>query len=582
MNKNKILCQVVYIIRTFSLKEKVIFFTLAVIFIASSILLFWKINSFYLVEIPASGGTLTEGIIGTPRFINPILAMSDPDRDMTALIYSGLMRPDNKGGLIPDLAEKFEISRDGLSYAFTLKQNLVWQNGNPITSDDIIFTIQQAKDPNIKSPKRASWEGVEMEKIDDLTMVFELKKPYTPFMENTTIGILPKHIWQNALPEQMSFSEFNINPIGSGPYKVKKINRNSSGIITSYELSPNKNFNLKKPCIQNLVLRFYPSEKELLSAYQKGEVNSISAIAPQVVEKIKRNNSNLKTFSLPRVFGIFFNQNNAKIFSYKEVRLALNLATDKKKIIDEVLQGFGTKLDYPIPPGIFGALSEPASDVIGEAKNILEKNGWVFKDDVWQKPARNATQSVAGGKDKKETLLLEFSLSTSDAPDLKQTAELLKSMWTEMGAKVNLRIFEIGDLNQNVIRPRKYDALLFGEIVGRDPDPFVFWHSSQRNDPGLNIALYANIKVDKLLEEARTISDKAKRREKYEEFQEEVIKDMPAIFLFSPKFIYLMPNNLKGAEEMESITVSSERFSQIYKWYIKTDKVWKIFAKEGK
>lgn len=571
---NKFLCQVVYIIRNFSLKEKILFFALTIVFLVSSILALWKINSSYLVNIPADGGTLTEGIIGTPRFINPILAISDADRDMTTLIYSGLMRPDNRGGLIPDLAEKFEISEDGLSYTFTLKPDLVWQDGEHITSDDIVFTIQQAKDPSIKSPKRASWEGVSVERIDDKNIRFVLSKPYTPFLENTTIGILPKHIWKDAMSEQMSFSEFNINPIGSGPYKVKKINRNSSGIVNSYELIPNKKFALDKPHIKTLILHFYPSEKELLSSYQRGDVDSISAITPQTAEKIKRSSSNLKTPSLPRVFAVFFNQNNAKIFSYKEVRSALNLATDKKKIIDEVLQGFGTQLEYPIPAGTFGALSideeKTSMPNIAEAKALLEKNGWAFKDNVWQK------------KEKKEVLRLEFSLATSDAPDLKQTAELLKAMWEEIGVKVNVKIFEIGDLNQNIIRPRKYDSLLFGEIVGRDPDPFVFWHSSQRNDPGLNIALYANIKVDNLLEQARISTNEDVRRKEYEEFQKELIKDIPAVFLFSPKFIYLMPNNLRGTEQIESITVPSERFSQIYKWYVKTDKVWKIFAKEGK
>ena len=115
--------------------------------------------------------------------------------------------------------------------------------------------------------------------------------------------------------------------------------------------------------------------------------------------------------------------------------------------------------------------------------------------------------------------------------------------------------------------------------MGRDPDPFAFWHSSQRNDPGLNVALYTNIKADKLLEEARSIQDETKRADKYKEFQEEVSRDIPAIFLFSPKFLYVIPKNLKGTDEMKSVTVPSERFSTIHQWYKKTDKVWKIFAK---
>lgn len=578
MDKIPSLREFVYIIRNFSLKEKIAFFALAVIFLTTSLWACWKINNLFLVETPAEGGTLAEGIIGTPRFINPVLAISDADRDMTNLIYSGLMRPNNKGGLMPDLAEKYEISDDGLIYTFTLKEHLLWQDGEPITSDDVIFTIQETKDPAIKSPRRAGWEGVAIEKIDERTVRFTLKKAYTPFLENTIIGILPRHIWQEARAEQMSFSEFNINPVGSGPYKIKTANKNSSGIVTSYELVPNKNFALGKPYLAKLITRFYPSEKELLSAYQKGNIDSVSAITPESAEKIKKNDSIVKNLFLPRVFGVFFNQNNSKIFTYSEVRYALDFATDKKRIIDEVLQGFGAKIDYPIPPGVFGALpSKNENYSIEKARQLLKAKGWKFNEEekVWEKKENSSGKSKNG-----ETLKLEFSLSTSDAPDLKKTAELLKAMWEEMGARVNIKIYEIGDLNQNIIRPRKYDALLFGEIIGRDPDPFAFWHSSQRNDPGLNIALYANIKMDKLLEETRTIPDESERGEKYKEFQKEVAKDAPAVFLYSPKFIYLMPSEIKGTEKMESVTVPSERFSQIHKWYIKTDKVWKIFAKQ--
>lgn len=530
------------------------------------------------METPVPGDSISEGIIGTPRFINPILAISDADRDMTALVYSGLLRPDNQGGLMPDLAEKYEISNDGLVYTFTLKDNLIWQDGEKITSDDIIFTIQQTKDPNVKSPKRANWEGVEVEKISDRVVAFYLKKPYTPFLENACIGILPKHIWKEAVSGQMSFSEFNIAPIGSGPYKIDSVEKNSSGIVTSYKLVSNHDFSLGKPYIKSLTIKLYPSEKELLTAYQKGDIDSINAINPETALKVKKPGSIIITSSLPRVFGLFFNQNNSKILAKSEVRRALNLATDKKQIIEETLQGFGTKLDYPIPPGTFGALSTEDSNEfsIEKAQEILISNGWKFKEEerVW------AISEKSSGN-KTETLKLEISISTSDSPDFKKIADILKSNWEKMGAKVNVKIYEIGDLNQNVIRPRKYEALLFGEILGRDPDPFAFWHSSQRNDPGLNISMFTNIKTDKLLEQARAAFNDNQRKAKYEEFQKEVAKDNPAVFLYSPKFIYIMPSKIKGADIIKSVSVPSERFSQIHKWYIKTDKIWKIFAKEA-
>lgn len=563
--------EIFHIVKNVGRKEKIVFFVFFITFLISAVILLYQINNKISVAVPDAGGSITEGILGTPRFINPLLAISDADRDMAALIYSGLMRPDTKGGLMLDLAEKYEVSENGLEYTFVLKPDLVWHDEEPVTADDIIFTIQQAKDPALKSPKRASWEGISVEKIDSRTIKFILEKPYTPFLENTTLGILPEHLWKDASSELMTFSELNINPVGSGPFKIDSVDKYSSGIIKAYYLVSNKKFALGRPYIKKLTLQFFPSEEKLAAAYQKGGIDNISAVSPQTLETIKRNGSKLEVFYLPRVFGIFFNQNNSEIFTQNEVRQALNLAVDKKKIINEVLKGFGAEIDSPIPPGIFGA-KEYGGDIFSseKARGLLSKNGWKL----------NKETGILEKTIKKNTLKLEFSLATSNVPELKQTTELIKSMWENIGARVEIKIFEIGDLNQNVIRPRKYDSILFGEIVGRDPDPFVFWHSSQRNDPGLNIALYANINADKLLEKARTISEENERKEIYLQFQEEIEKDTPAVFLYSPYFIYLVPESLKGVRELESITTSSERFSQIHKWYIKTDKVWKIFAKD--
>lgn len=566
--------EILHIIKTISHKEKTVFLFLLVVFVSSASVFLWQANSKISVEVAEKGGSLKEGVLGTPRFINPILAISDADRDMTALIYSGLMRPDNQGGLELDMAENYDISEDGLEYIFHLKPGLEWHDGRPVTSDDIIFTIQQAKDSLVKSPKRASWEGVTVEKISESSIKFVLEKAYAPFLDNATLGILPKHLWENATAELMSFSELNIRPVGSGPYKVKKINRDSSGIITSAVLVPNKKFALGEPYIKNINLKFYPSEEKLIGAYRDGDIDSISAINPQTIQPIMKGEHTIKVFSLPRVFGVFFNQNNSKIFAQEEIRKALDMATDRQKIVEEVLGGFGTELSLPIPPGTFGAIIEEeseasAEEMLAKAKELLEKNGWKANED----------DGVLEKKIKKETLRIEFSISTAESKELKQTAEIIKSMWEALGAKIELRVFEIGDLNQNVIRPRKYDSLLFGEVVGREPDPFAFWHSSQRNDPGLNIALYANINADKLLEKARTIHNEDERRDVYGQFQEEVKKDAPAVFLYSPYFIYIIPKDIKGTDELNTITIPSERFSQVHKWHIKTDKVWKIFAK---
>lgn len=560
-----------FVARKFSFKEKIIFLILFIAIIISALGILWTLNLKISIEVPKRGGSLTEGIIGTPNLINPLLSSSDADRDLSALIFSGLMRSDGKGGLAPNLAEKFNISEDGLSYTFFLKKDAVWQDGEKLTSKDIEFTIQTAKKPAIKSPVRANWEGVETEVIDDYTIRFWLKRPYAPFIENTTLGILPKHIWKDAEPEQFAFSEINRNPIGSGPYKVKSIEKNTLGIITSYKLEAFEHYTLGKPFVKTIKIRFYPNETSLISAYNSGEVNMISAISPQNIKSLN-NKGVISTLTLPRVFAVFFNQNHSQTLAQAEVRKALNYAVDKKNILDQILMGYGTILNYPIPPGSFGTITEIDQNnnrnfSLESAKEVLENNKWKLNKET------NILELLKRGE---PPLQLKFNLTTSDNPDLVNTAQILRQMWQEMGAKVEVKIFEKGDLDKN-IRSREYDALLFGEIVGRDPDPFAFWHSSQRNDPGLNIAMYANISVDKLLEEARTISNEEERKEKYMEFQEKISKDIPAVFLYSPYYIYVIPKNLKGIQT-ENITVPSERFANIHQWHLDTKYLWKIFA----
>lgn len=559
--------------------EKKLFWLFAVIFVVGLFSTRSMIDKKYGVDAPDSGGTLTEGIIGAPRFVNPILMISDADYAVSNLVYSGLLRPDGKKGMEPDLAEKYEISENGLEYTFTLKNNLKWQDGEPITSDDVLFTIQQAKNPTVKSSKRAIWEGVNAEKIDERTVRFSLGKPYGPFLENAAMGILPKHIWEKISPEQMILSEWNIKAVGSGPYKINNIEKDSSGVVSSYELVANKKFALGKPLISKIILKFFPSEKELIAALNNGGIDSASALSPQTVNSLTKKDIAIKTLSLPRAFGVFFNQNNAPILAKKEVRAALEYSVNKQKILDEILLGYGVQLDYPIPPDTLGAMPQKKTEQDNfspdKAKQVLEKAGWVFNKDekIWEMPVASKNK-----KTKTPPTKLEFSLATTDTPDLKKTAELIKATWEKMGAKVNLKIYEISDLNQNIIRPRKYDALLFGEIVGRDPDLFAFWHSSQRNDPGLNIAMYANVLSDKLMEEARGLSDPKLREEKYQAVQAEIEKDKAAIFLYSPRFIYVLPKNLKNVESAESINIPSERFSQVYKWHLNTKRIWKIFA----
>ncbi|PIR68641.1 hypothetical protein COU48_02925 [Candidatus Nomurabacteria bacterium CG10_big_fil_rev_8_21_14_0_10_03_31_7] len=557
----------------FSKREYFVFLGFVAILIISTLMILENINKSFMVSVAMKGGSITEGIVGTPRFINPILANSIADQDLVSLIYSGLMRKNSDGSLTPDLALKYEVSKDNLVYTFTLKDKIYFHDKKPVTADDIIFTINKIKDPIIKSPKKGNWEGITISKIDEKTIKFTLKQPYSSFLENTTLGIMPSYLW-NISPIELN--DINTQPIGSGPYKVNKVSKQSIGLIDYYDLVSFKEFNFNEPYIKNITLHFYPNEEDQISALTKGEVDQISSITPSNAKILEEKGYRIESLTLPRVFGLFFNQNQNQIFTDKNIIKAIDLAVNKDNIINDVLLGYGVVISDPIPPNMINYQKLNKEDTMTYAENVKKAESILAKDG-WKKDENGFLQKTTTVKGKKTTTSLEFSISTGNAPELSKSAELIKQNLENIGMKVIIKTFEIGNLNQGVIRPRKYDALLFGQIINHESDLFAFWHSSQRKDPGLNVAIYTNANVDKILEDAFITIDEKSRIKKYAQFENKIKKDMPAVFLYSPNFIYVISKNLQGFS-MNHITTPSDRFLGSYLWYTKTDNVWKIFS----
>lgn len=546
----------------------------------SALALLSGVNTAVSVLQPAQGGSYTEGIVEPPRFINPVLALSQSDEDLTQLVYSGLMRalPDPVSGasskagdsVIPDLAESYDISPDGTTYTFTLRKNAKFHDGTPLTSEDILFTIQTIQKPEIKSPRRADWEGVTVSAPDARTVVFKLQHAYAPFLENTIIGILPKHLWSAVSAEEFPFNPLNTHPVGSGPYKISEFQTDSTGAATSYALDSFDAFTLGVPYLKKINFLFYPNEDALIRAFNAGKVIGLASVTPTGLSSINLDDSIVMRIPLPRVFGVFFNQSRAPVLADASVRAALNIAIDKSAIVDSVLNGYGVVLTGPIPPGVLknpapegSAVPLTAADRITKAREILAKGGWTYdeKTRVW----------------KKKKQVLSLSLATSDAPELSATAEKIAGFWKAAGIDVNIKIYPLSELNINVIRPRAYDAMFFGEVVGRSLDLFAFWHSSQRNDPGLNLAMYANTKTDVLLANARVEISRSDREDLYNAFSAVIVKDQPAVFLYAPEFIYVVPKTVRGIR-LGALTTPSERFQNVYQWYADTEHVWSFFA----
>lgn len=552
---------------SFTASGRALFLFFAALCAASTIGLVYVLNASLLVAAPARGGSLTEGLLGSPRFINPVLALSDADRDLTALAYSGLLRATPDGGYKPDLASGYTVSDDGRVYTFTMRDGATFHDGTPVTAEDVAYTVQKIQDPALKSPLRANWDGVIAEAPDARTVRFTLKAPYAPFIKNLTLGILPHALWGGASDEEFSFSELNSSPVGSGPYRVEKVTRTASGIPSSYQLKPFAGYALGQPYL-SLTLRFYQNEDDLVQALKEGDIDAASGLSPEKLAGLK--GANIATAPVNRVFGVFFNQNQSELLRQKPVREALDAAIDREDLVSKVLGGYGTPLSGPVPPSALPQLEGSSTPKgLEAAREMLAQDGWEMGE--------NGVLMKEGSGPGAEAQALSFDLATANVPELRAAAQYLHDEWSKLGVQANVKVFEAGDLSQNVIRPRHYDALLFGEVIGRELDLFAFWHSSQRNDPGLNVAGYANADADRALEELRQTSEPARRAALYREFSDELAADVPAVFLYAPDFVYSIPNDIQGLD-LGLIETPSDRFSSVTQWHREVDYVWPWFA----
>jgi peptide/nickel transport system substrate-binding protein len=535
--------------------------------------------------VPKQGGTLVEGIVGTPRFVNPLLATSLSDKDLVSVIYAGLMTRTANNELSPELAERYTVSEDGLTYTFHLRHNISFHDGTPITADDVVFTVTQAANPALRSPLSANWEGVDVVALDPHTVAFTLPEPYSPFIENTTLGILPAHIWGGLSDDEFAYSQFNATPVGAGPYRVDAVVVDQSGIPERYDLVAFPDYVLGAPNIARLQFAIFGDKGEALRAYQEGRIDSLYANTPAShgATANPQAMATAVTLTAPqlRTFAVFLNHNRQPLFMRKPVREALDLMTPREEVVRDILGGYAEPLstpipDYLVPEGLarsvegdevanteVGATSSHDA-VLARAQGVLEKAGWERGED-----------GVYAFESDDEVLRLAFSLSTSDVPELAKSAERIAQSWRELGAEVEVKIFSAGDLTQSVIRPRRHDALLFGMDIGHELDLYVFWHSSQRNDPGLNIAQFADIEADAAVTALRKNSSPEVRSKELARFLERVASERAALFVYAPQMTYQTRARIHNIS-LHPIATPSERFDTIHEWYIETDRVWPL------
>lgn len=493
---------------------------------------------------PVFGGTYIEATVGYPRLINPLYAISrDVDNDLSRLIYSSLFSYDSFGVLQNDLVESFTIDSEGKEYQLVIKEGVKWHDNEILTSDDVVFTFNLIQDEKFNSPLRSELVGIKVEKINEKTIKFILPEPYAPFLDLLTFGIMPQHVWQGVSADTIILNDSNLKPIGSGPYKIKTLLKSKSGDLKEYQLIANLDY-YKEVYIENLIIRFFSNNIEAIDSFNNNQVDGLSALS--FVNKddlLKRDSVNTYNLIKPQIVGLFFNLNKDGLKEV-EIRTALAKAIDKNDLINNV----------------YGNAYQVASGPI--LKNSFAYNSEVENINNYSKV--EAAEKLAGKN-------LKIKLTAININGNSRVAEQIKSYWESVGVSVEIDLISLEQAAET-IKKRDFDVILYGQLVGGDPDVYAFWHSSQAGSQGFNISEYKNDEVDKLLSEARVATNELERIEKYKAFQNIVNTDVPVIFLYSPSYTYVQNKKVKGFVG-DAIISPADRFGQINDWYIKTKKI---------
>ena len=546
-------------------KEKLQMVIALVILIVSSFVISWRFYIKNSTAIPNYGGAYTEGMVGAPNLVNPILATSDVDRDLTKLIFSGLMKQNGENQLVPDLASSYTIDAEQTTYTFELRNDLRWHDDQPITTDDILFTINSIKNSEYKSPFRNSFNGVTVQVINDQTIQFKLAKPFAPFLSILTIGIIPQHLWYPVPAFSANLTDLNTRPIGSGPYQFKSLTRESNGNIKSYVLEAYDDYHLDKAYIEELNFKFYPDFLTAVTALQNKNVDGLIYLPKEYKEEVKNSKVNLHNLQFPQYTTLFFNPKNNNLLTNNSFRGALALAVDKQRILDEVLYGDGQIIHTPILPGLLGYDSELKTEGHdpAKAKEILDSLDWPM-------PAEGQFRAKT---EDEETIELKIKLTTIDQTENVKIASIIQENWQSIGIKTELDIVSKDKIKKDTIETRDYEVLIFGQVVNTSSGPYPFWHSSQNSHPGLNLSVMANKDIDDYLDIIRNAKNEEAALEPLKKFQEKLLELNFAIFLYNPTYTYPTADNLKGMEDLKFINLPADRFNNITSWYIKTKRI---------
>jgi peptide/nickel transport system substrate-binding protein len=511
----------------------------------------------FIPKSPLRGGTYSEGVVGRVEQLSPLYSnLSQSESAVTRLIFSGLTKRDGNRRVVSDLAEKWEVSNDGLGYRFFLRKNVLWHDGEKLTADDIVFTVETVQNPDTRSTFQEIWKGVEAKKINDYEVLLKLQAPYAPFIYNTNLSIIPKHLLEKVTPRSLKTAEFNTKPVGTGPFQYSETKniKDSQEVI----LKENPNYFLGRPYIQNVFIKTYGSKADLADGYARKEIMGVSrSSADDAFQKTKLSGAKLYQTAVPEYDVLIMNLRSG-LTKNKSLRQAIRFAISPENNVSATYHGLAVPIAGPILPGFIGY--DPKIQVsfnVSESRKLIEGQGYSVGAD---------------GYYAKDGNVLSFKISTSDDPEKVTQAENIEGQLKLAGIKAEIEVSPFGALIQETIRPRKFDLLLVTQNPGPDSDIYAFWHSTQANDPGLNFSGISDRRLDKYLEIARKSLQRPERITKLKEVQRIITEESPAVFIDWPNYTYVVSSKVYGIN-LNKLLEPNDRFWNIEKWFINSERV---------
>ena len=524
-----------------------------------------SLGGYYQTLQTVPGGIYNEGVLGQFTNANPLYATSDADLTVSRLVFAGLFTYNNQGQLIGDLASGYSTDVHHTTYTVRLKPNLKWQDGQPLTSSDVLFTYQSIQNPDAQSPLQDSWRGITVSAPDASTIVFKLPGALASFPYSLTNGIVPRHLLADVPPSDLRSADFNtVHPVGAGPFAWQAVTVTGSGdpdkTGVEIALTPFSDYQGGMPKLQKFVVQVFANSLQLTHAFASHQLTAAEGLN-EVPTGLAKDKSVVQNSLLLRAATmVFFKTTSTGVLADPQVRQALVRAAN----VPQIMAGLGyptRSVREPLLTGQLGydpALAQGSFDQKA-AEQLLTADGWLAgKDGLRSK----------GGKP------LTFTLSASDTPEYRYDTRELQQQWRAIGVQLHVQLQNAADF-QSTLAYHSYDALLYGISIGVDPDVFVYWDSSQadiRSANRLNLSEWNNPTADTALEAGRSRLDPAIRVVKYKPFLQAWQQDAPALGLYQPRFLYLTNGPVAGLTS-QAIVSPTDRFDNVQNWEIRQARV---------